>query len=89
MESNNILTFIHLEKEERQRIHGKKITCLEPQPKGHTIQLGLESLDSEVSEMKLSVLKLHQKVNSITFMLDSFMKDMKGMVVEDVEVEKE
>lgn len=39
--------------------------------------------------MKLSFLELHDKINNVTFMLDSFMKEMKGMVVEEVEVEEE
>ena len=32
---------------------------------------------------------MHDKVSTLTFMLDTFMKEMKGMVVEDVVVEEE
>ena len=39
--------------------------------------------------MKSSLLDLHDKVSTLTFMLDTFMKDMKGMVVEDVVVEED
>ena len=39
--------------------------------------------------MKSSLLDLHDKVSTLTFMLDTFMKEMKGMVVEDVVVEEE
>ena len=39
--------------------------------------------------MKMSILSLHDKVSTLTFMLDTFMKEMKGMVVEDVVVEEE
>ena len=39
--------------------------------------------------MKTSLLDLHDKVSTLTFMLDTFMKDMKGMVVQDVVVEED
>ena len=39
--------------------------------------------------MKTSLLDLHDKVSTLTSMLDTFMKEMKGMVVEDVVVEEE
>ena len=39
--------------------------------------------------MKMSILGLHDKVSILTFMLDKFMKEMKGMVVKDVFVEEE
>ena len=42
-----------------------------------------------MSEIKLSLLELHDKMNNVTFMLDSFMKEIKGMMVEEVEVEEE
>ena len=38
--------------------------------------------------MKTSLLDLHDKVSTLTFMLDAFMKEMKGMIVEDVVVEE-
>ena len=62
---------------------------LEPQFKDHTTLSRLQSLDSEVSKMKMSILGLHAKVSTLTFMLDTFMKEMKGMVVEDAVVEEE
>ena len=37
----------------------------------------------------MSFLELHDKVSSLTFMLVFFMKDMKGMVVEEVTIEEE
>ena len=37
----------------------------------------------------MSIFGLHDKVSTLTFMLDTFMKEMKGMVVEDVVVEEE
>ena len=46
-------------------------------------------INSEVSEIKLSLLELHDKVSALTFMLDTFMKVIKGMVVEDMVVEEE
>ena len=46
-------------KEELQRIHGKKISWLEHQPKDHTTQSRRESHDSEVSDIKLSLFQLH------------------------------
>ena len=39
--------------------------------------------------MKTSLLDLHDKVSTLNFMLATFMKEMKGMVVEDVVVEEE
>ena len=39
--------------------------------------------------MKTFLLDLHDKVSTLTFMLDTFMKEIKGMVVEDVVVEEE
>ena len=39
--------------------------------------------------MKTSLLDLHDKVSTLTFILDTFMKEIKGMVVEDVVVEEE
>ena len=39
--------------------------------------------------MKISKLDLHDKVFTLTFILDTFIKKMKGMVVEDVVVEEE
>ena len=75
------------EKEDLQKIYGK--WCLEPQLKEHTTISHLQSLDLEVSEMKTSLLDLHDKVSTLTFILDTFMKEIKGMVVEDVVVEEE
>ena len=43
----------------------------------------------EVGEMKSSLHALHDKVSILTSMLDTFMKEMKGMIVEDVVVEEE
>ena len=77
------------DKEDLQKIHGKRLTRLEPHIKEHTTLSRLQSLDLEVGEMKSSLLALHDKVSTLTFMLDSFMKEMKGMVVEDVVVEEE
>ena len=77
------------EKEDLQKIHGKRLSHLEPQLKEHTTLSRFQSLDSEVSEMKISILDLHDKVSTLTFMLDTFMKELKGMVVEDVVVEEE
>ena len=77
------------EKEDLQKIHGKRLSRLEPHIKEHTTFSRLQSLDLEVGEMKSSLLDLHDKVSTLTFMLDTFMKDMKGMVVEDVVVEEE
>ena len=77
------------EKEDLQKIHGKKLSRFESQLKEHTTLSRLQSLDSEVSEMKMSILGLHDKVSTLTFMLDTFMKEIKGMVVEDVVVEEE
>ena len=71
-------------------MHGKKIGRLEPLPKeSHTTHSRLESLDSEVCEIKVSLLELYDKVSKLTFMLDTFVKDMKGMVVEEVTVEED
>ena len=71
-------------------MHGKNISCLQPHSKElQTTHSRLESLDSEVCEIKVSLLELHDKVCTLTFMLDSLMKDMKGMVVEEVTVEEE
>ena len=71
-------------------MHGKKTSRLEPHfKKNQTTHSHLESLDSEVCGIKVSLLKLHDKVSILTFMLDSFMKDMKEMVVEEVTVEEE
>ena len=39
--------------------------------------------------MKLSLLELHDKVNITTFILDSFMKKMKGIIVKEVDLEVE
>ena len=78
------------EKEELQKLHGKKIGRLEPHSKeSHTTHSRLESLDSEVCEIKVSLLELHDKVSKLTSMLDTFMKDMKGMVVEEVTIEED
>ena len=69
-------------KEELQKLHGKKIGRLEPHRKeNHTTHSRLESVDSDVCEIKVSLLALHDKVFKLTSMLDTFMKDMKGMVV--------
>ena len=76
------------EKEDLQKIHGKRLSRLEPQLKEHTTYSHLLPLDSKVSEIKMSILDLHDKVSTLTFMLDTFMKDMKGMVVEDMVVEE-
>ena len=71
-------------------MHGKKIGRLEPHfEENQTIHTRLESLDFEVCGIKVSLLELHNKVSTLTFMLDTFMKDMKGMVVEEVTVEEE
>ena len=77
------------EKEDLQKIHGKRLSRLEPKLNEHTTLSRLSSLDLEVSEMKTSVHDLHDKVFTLSFMLDTFMKEMKGMVVEDVVVEEE
>ena len=77
------------EKEDLQKMHRKKLSRLEPKLKEHTTHLRLQSLDSEVGEMKMSILVLHDKVSTLTFMLDTFMNEMKGMVVKDVVVEEE
>ena len=77
------------EKEDLQKIHGKKIFRLEPQINDHTTHSRLESLDYEVSNIKISLLELHDKVSTVTLMLDSFMKEIKEMVVEDVVEEEE
>ena len=78
------------EKKKLQKLHGKKIGRLEPHSKeNHTTHSRLESLDSEVCEIKVSLLELHDKVSKLTSMLDTFMKDMKGMVVEEVIVEED
>ena len=76
------------DKEDLQKIHGKRLSRLDPHIKEHTTLSRLQSLDLEVSEMKTSLLDLHDKVSTLTFMLDTFMKEMKGMVVEDVVVEE-
>ena len=66
----------------------KDIGRLESHSKdSHTTRL--DSLDSEVCDIKMSLLELYDKVSTVTFMLDTFMKDMKGMVVEEVTVEEE
>ena len=76
--------------EELQKLHGKKIGRLEPPSKeSYTTHSCLESLDSEVCEIKVSLLELHDKVSKLTFMLYTFMKDMKGMVVEEVTVKED
>ena len=77
------------DKENLQKVHGKRLNRLEPLIKEHTTLSRLQSLDLEVGEMKSSLLALHDKVSTLTFMLDSFIKDMKGIVVEDVVVEEE
>ena len=77
------------DKEDLQKIHGKRLTRLEPPNQVHTTLSRLQSLDLEVGEMKSSLLTLHDKVSTLTSMLDTFMKEMKGMVVEDVVVEEE
>ena len=77
------------EKEDLQKNHGKRLSRLKPQLKEHTTLSRRQSLDFEVNEMKTSLLDLHDKVSTLTFMLDTFMKEMKGMVVEDVVVEEE
>ena len=38
--------------------------------------------------MKTFLLDSHDKVSTLTFVLDTFMKEMKSMVVEDVVVEE-
>ena len=78
-----------VEKEELKKIHGKKLSRLEPQLKDYTTHTRLESLDLEVSELKLSLLDLHDKVSSITSMLENFIKEIKGMIVGEVEVKEE
>ena len=80
---------LHLIKEDLQKIHGKRLSRLEPHIQEHTTLSRLKYLDLEVGEMKSSLLDLHDKVSTLTFMLDTFMKEMKGMVVEDVVVEEE
>ena len=77
------------EKENLQKIHGKRLSRLEPQLKQNTTHSRLESLDFEVCEIKVSLFELHDKMSKLTFMLDTFIKDMKGMVVEEVTVEGE
>ena len=70
--------YLHLfvsNKDDLQKIHGKKLSRLElAQLKEHTTHSHLQSLVSEVSEMKMSILGLHDKVSTLTFMLDTFMK---------------
>ena len=76
--------YLHLssyEKEDLQKIHGKRLSRLEPQLKEQTTLSRLQSLELEVSELKTSVLDLHDKVSTLTFMLDTFMKEMKALVV--------
>ena len=75
-------------KEDLQKVHGKRLSRLEPQLKEHNTLSRLQSLDLEVSEIKTSLLNLHDKVSTLTFMLDTFLKEMKGIVVEDVVVEE-
>ena len=59
------------EKEELQRLHGKKIVRLESHSKeNQTTHFCLESLDFEVYGIKVSLLELHDKVSTLTFMLD-------------------
>ena len=77
------------DKEDLQKIRGKRLSRLEPHIQEHTTLSRLQSLDLEVGEMKSSLIDLHDKVSTLTFMLDTFMKEMKGMVVEDVVVEEE
>ena len=77
------------DKEHLQKLHGKRLNRLEPLIKEHTTLSRLQSLDMEVGEMKSSLHALHDKVSILTSMLDTFMKEMKGMVVEDVVVEEE
>ena len=77
------------DKEDLQKIHGKRLTRLEPHIQTHTTLSRLQSLDLEVGEIKSSLLILDDKVSILTSMLDTFMKEMKGMVVEDVVVEEE
>ena len=63
---------------------------MEPYSKeNQTTHSRLGSLDFEVCGIKVSLLELHDKVSTLAFMLDSFMKDMKGMVVEEVTIEEE
>ena len=75
-------------KDNLQKIHGKRLSRLEPHIKEHTTISHLQSLELEVREVKTSLLELHDKVSVLTFMLDTFMKEMKGMVVDDVVVEE-
>ena len=77
------------EKEDIQKIHHKNLSRLELQLKEHTTLSRLMSLDSEVSEIKMFILDLHDKVSTLTFILETFMKDMKGIVVEDMVIEEE
>ena len=77
------------EKKELQKLHGKKIGRLEPHSKSHTTHSRPQSLDSEVCQIKVSLLELRDKVSKLTSMLDTLMKDMKGMVVEEVIVEED
>ena len=66
------------------------IVHLEPYSRdNHTTHSCLESHDSEVSNIKLSLLELYDKVFTHTFMLHNFMKEMKVMVVEEVTMEEE
>ena len=76
------------EKDNLRKIHGKRLSRLEPHLKEHTTISYLQSLEVEVGEVKTSLLDLHDKVSVLTYMLDTFMKEMKGMVVEDVVVEE-
>ena len=79
-----------IEKEELQKLYGKKTVCLEPHSRDyHTTHSSLESLDFEVRNIKLSLLEFHDKVSTLTFTLDTFLKEMKVMVVEDVVGEEE
>ena len=68
---------------------GRKFSCLEPQIKDHITHSRIESFESEVNDIKLSLLELQDKVSTVTFILDSFMKEMKGMVVKKVVEEEE
>ena len=50
------------QKEDLQKMHGKKLSRLKIQLKEHTTLSRLQPLNSEVCEMKISILYLHDKV---------------------------
>ena len=67
------------EKEELQKLHGKKIGRLEPYSKeNQTTHSRLMSLDFKVCEIKVSFLELHDKVSTLTFYARHFYERHEG-----------